>query len=103
MATHQEVKVKKTKTMTLSIPTAGKGPNGEPLFIGAVDAPARIKGTLTFSSNYECKGNDIYIQYTAMAVAKWSSMNTILPQACIVNFFLTPQTVNANHILNPPP
>ncbi|KAF9364318.1 hypothetical protein BGX34_001904 [Mortierella sp. NVP85] len=72
MATHQEVKVKKTKTMTLSIPTAGKGPNGEPLFFGAVDAPARIMGTVTFSSNYECKGNDIYIQYTAMAVAKWS-------------------------------
>ncbi|KAF8934991.1 hypothetical protein BGZ58_005311 [Dissophora ornata] len=62
----------KSKALTLSIPTPGKGPNNVPLFIGAVDAPARIKGMVNFNCNYDCKGNDIYINYIAVAEAKWS-------------------------------
>lgn len=99
MTTHQEVKVKKTKALTLSMPTPGRGPNGEPLFIGAVDAPARIKGTLTFSSNYDCKGNDIYIHYSAVAVAKWSSMNYL---ASLHSKLYAPTTDHTKlHILTP--
>ncbi|KAI8362864.1 hypothetical protein B0O80DRAFT_420707 [Mortierella sp. GBAus27b] len=72
MPSNQAIGIRR-KTMTLSIPTIGHGPNGEPLFIGAIGAPARINGSLTFDCGYECKGNYITIEYIAMAEAKWTS------------------------------
>lgn len=60
----QEVKL---KSLVLSIPTLETGPGGIPLFIGALDAPTKIAGTVNFSSNYNCKGDVIHVRYKAKA------------------------------------
>lgn len=64
---------KKTKFLSLAIDTPSKGPFGLPLITGTTEAPAMIRGTVNFSSNYDCKGDDITIHYTAQAQVKWSS------------------------------
>jgi len=64
---------KKTKSLVLSIDTPSKGPFGFPLITGTTEAPATIQGTVNFASNYDCKGDDITIHYTALAQVKWSS------------------------------
>ncbi|KAG0056601.1 hypothetical protein BGZ83_004383 [Gryganskiella cystojenkinii] len=69
MAPEQE---KKVKSLVLTIDTPSKGPFGLPLITGTTEAPAKIKGTVRFTSNYDCKGGDITIHYTAQAEVKWS-------------------------------
>ncbi|KAG0324976.1 hypothetical protein BGZ99_001190 [Dissophora globulifera] len=64
---------KRLKNLELSIPTALKGPNDLPLYINTVDAPTVINGVVHFSSNYDCKGGDIFIHFTAIAEAQWST------------------------------
>ncbi|KAG0303561.1 hypothetical protein BGZ98_006539 [Dissophora globulifera] len=67
------VSEKKQKNLELSIPTALKGPGDVPLYISTVDAPAVINGVVHFTCNYDCKGGDIFIQYTAIAEAQWQT------------------------------
>ncbi|KAF9561749.1 hypothetical protein EC968_005606 [Mortierella alpina] len=62
----------KSKTLVLSTPTPQKGPDGMPLFIGAWDAPTKIRGTVNFCSNYNCKGDKIRIRYQSKAKVEWS-------------------------------
>ncbi|KAG0324383.1 hypothetical protein BGZ99_001899 [Dissophora globulifera] len=65
---------KKQKSLELSIPSALKGPNDLPLFIGTVDSKTAISGVVSFKCNYDCKGGDISILFTATAWTQWSTM-----------------------------
>ncbi|KAF9354403.1 hypothetical protein BGX26_007774 [Mortierella sp. AD094] len=66
-------KQENSKELKLSIPTPGKGPGGVPLVVGAFDAPGMIKGAVSFECNYDCKGSDIIIRYTALAEVRWTT------------------------------
>ncbi|KAF9168899.1 hypothetical protein BGX21_011069 [Mortierella sp. AD011] len=65
-------KQENSKELKLSIPTPGKGPGDVPLVVGAHDTPSAIKGAVSFECNYDCKGSNIIIQYTALAKVRWS-------------------------------
>ncbi|KAG0000081.1 hypothetical protein BGZ80_010822 [Entomortierella chlamydospora] len=66
-------KQENSKELKLSIPTPGKGPGDVPLVIGAHDTPGAIKGAVSFECNYDCKGSNIIIKYTALAEVRWST------------------------------
>ncbi|KAF9207719.1 hypothetical protein BGZ49_010683 [Haplosporangium sp. Z 27] len=66
-------KQEKSKSLKISIPTAGRGPGGIPLVISTLDTVAAIQGTVSFESNYDCKGKEIIIKYTALAETQWST------------------------------
>ncbi|KAF9585225.1 hypothetical protein BGW38_003316 [Lunasporangiospora selenospora] len=62
----------KGKELKLVFVSHGQWAKGEPVFIGSFDKPAIIRGQVQFSSNYECKGNDIRLHYKAQAQVKWT-------------------------------
>ncbi|KAF9313875.1 hypothetical protein BG003_004719 [Podila horticola] len=47
----------------------GTGPKGVPLLHGATNQPAILSGQVLFENNYEAKGDDITIEYSAIASA----------------------------------
>ncbi|KAF9110352.1 hypothetical protein BGX27_006467 [Mortierella sp. AM989] len=56
----------KKKSLTIRIDTNHTGPHGMPLVYGSTpDRVGSIKGSVHFSSNYDCKGRDIQIIYEA--------------------------------------
>ncbi|KAF9202151.1 hypothetical protein BGZ49_007657 [Haplosporangium sp. Z 27] len=56
----------KQKSLSIHIHTNHIGPHGMPLVYGSTpDRVGFIKGTVRFSSNYDCKGRDIHIIYEA--------------------------------------
>ncbi|KAF9346743.1 hypothetical protein BGX26_001746 [Mortierella sp. AD094] len=56
----------KQKSLTILIHTNHTGPHGMPLVYGSTpDRVGSIKGSVRFSSNYDCKGRDIQIIYEA--------------------------------------
>ncbi|KAF9201924.1 hypothetical protein BGZ49_007875 [Haplosporangium sp. Z 27] len=64
----------KEKTLSIHIDTDYIGPNGLPLVYGSTpDKVGKIKGSVRFSSTYECRGKDIAILYEAKAEAHWTS------------------------------
>ncbi|KAF9192804.1 hypothetical protein BGZ51_004789 [Haplosporangium sp. Z 767] len=67
-----EQEQQKSKSLALLIPTLNLGPNGVPLVIGALDAPAKIAGVVVFQANYDCKGDYITIDYKAQADVHWT-------------------------------
>ncbi|KAG0331318.1 hypothetical protein BG005_005837, partial [Podila minutissima] len=62
----------KEKTLTIQINSMGTGPNGVPLLFGAPNQPAVISGNVLFENNYEAKGDDITIEYSAIAAVHWT-------------------------------
>ncbi|KAF9434517.1 hypothetical protein BGZ76_007875 [Entomortierella beljakovae] len=56
----------KKKSLTIHIETDNIGPHGMPLIYGSTsENVGSIKGSVHFSSNYDCKGRDIQIIYEA--------------------------------------
>ncbi|KAG0032375.1 hypothetical protein BGZ82_006570 [Podila clonocystis] len=66
----------KEKTLTIQINSMGTGPNGVPLLFGAANQPAVISGNVLFENNYEAKGDDITIEYSAIAAVHWTTKST---------------------------
>ncbi|KAF9112413.1 DNA-directed DNA polymerase epsilon, subunit B [Mortierella sp. AM989] len=65
----------KERALSIHIATDYTGPNGLPLVYGSTpDRVGTIKGTVRFSSNYECRGRDIAILYEAKAEARWTAI-----------------------------
>ncbi|KAI1311280.1 hypothetical protein EDD11_003526 [Mortierella claussenii] len=71
MAPVQEIQ--KSKSFEIVLASVGRGPGGEPLLINSIDNPKNIVGNVVFKSNYDCKGSEIILQFTAIAKAKWST------------------------------
>ncbi|KAF9170609.1 hypothetical protein BGX21_004958 [Mortierella sp. AD011] len=66
MRHHKVELVPKQKSLTIHIHTNHTGPHGMPLVYGSTpDRVGFIKGSVRFSSNYDCKGRDIQIIYEA--------------------------------------
>ncbi|KAI1321748.1 hypothetical protein EDD11_000024 [Mortierella claussenii] len=65
----------KQKLLTIDIHTDHTGPHGMPLVYGSTpDKVGTIKGTVKFSTNYDCRGRDIVIIYEAKAEAQWTAL-----------------------------
>ncbi|KAF9438538.1 hypothetical protein BGZ76_007069 [Entomortierella beljakovae] len=62
-----------TKSLSLSFDAPKTGPGDIPLIIGTLDTPGVVKGVVCFDTNYDCKGDDIIIEYKASARAKWQT------------------------------
>ncbi|KAG0347453.1 hypothetical protein BG004_007693 [Podila humilis] len=84
----------KEKSLTFHINSMGTGPKGAPLLYGTQDAPAVISGNVVFSNNYEAKGDDITIKYSAMAEVHWTTKST---QTSYSNGKSTTKTVTHHH------
>ncbi|KAF9192803.1 hypothetical protein BGZ51_004788 [Haplosporangium sp. Z 767] len=65
----------KQKVLSIHIDTDHVGPHGMPMVYGSTnDYVGKIKGTVKFSSNYDCRGRDIVILYEAKAEAQWTAL-----------------------------
>ncbi|KAG0375534.1 hypothetical protein BGX24_008975 [Mortierella sp. AD032] len=65
----------KKKSLTIHIDTPLIGPHGMPLVHGSTPShTGSIRGTVRFSSNYDCKGRDIQIIYEAWSETRWTAM-----------------------------
>ncbi|KAG0256210.1 hypothetical protein BG011_004704 [Mortierella polycephala] len=65
----------KQKVLSIHINTDHVGPHGMPMVYGSTsDYVGKIKGTVKFSSNYDCRGRDIAILYEAKAEAQWTAL-----------------------------
>ncbi|KAF9134826.1 hypothetical protein BGW39_005736 [Mortierella sp. 14UC] len=76
----------KKKSLSIHIDTPLIGPHGMPLVHGSsLSHVGSIRGTVRFSSNYDCKGRDIQIIYEAWSETRWTASsicaNTILPSS----------------------
>ncbi|KAF9178607.1 hypothetical protein BGZ51_008209 [Haplosporangium sp. Z 767] len=73
MRSNKEIGPPKKKSLSIHIDTDLVGPHGMPLVYGStLDKIGSIKGTVRFSSNYDCKGRDIQIIYEAWVESKWT-------------------------------
>ncbi|KAG0079811.1 hypothetical protein BGZ90_001626 [Linnemannia elongata] len=65
----------KKKSLSIHIDTPLIGPHGMPLIYGSTpNHIGSIRGTVRFSSNYDCKGRDIQIIYEAWSESRWTVM-----------------------------
>ncbi|KAF9155716.1 hypothetical protein BG015_008850 [Linnemannia schmuckeri] len=65
----------KKKSLSIHIDTSLIGPHGMPLIYGSTpNHIGSIRGTVRFSSNYDCKGRDIQIIYEAWSESRWTVM-----------------------------
>ncbi|KAG0272224.1 hypothetical protein BGZ95_012040 [Linnemannia exigua] len=65
----------KKKSLTIHIDTPLIGPHGMPLVHGSTPShTGSIRGTVRFSSNYDCKGRDIQIIYEAWSETRGTAM-----------------------------
>ncbi|KAG0355700.1 hypothetical protein BGZ54_001049, partial [Gamsiella multidivaricata] len=63
----------KKKSLTIHIDTEHIGPHGMPLVYGSTpEKVGTIKGSVRFSSNYDCKGRDIQVIYEAWIESHWT-------------------------------
>ncbi|KAG0260230.1 hypothetical protein BG011_002061 [Mortierella polycephala] len=73
MRSNKDLGPPKKKSLSIHIDTGLIGPHGMPLVYGSTeDKIGSIKGTVRFSSNYDCKGRDIQIIYEAWVESKWT-------------------------------
>ncbi|KAI8599839.1 hypothetical protein EDD21DRAFT_405717 [Dissophora ornata] len=73
---------RKLKSLEIEIPSYELSPNGAPVIYSCVDMPATVHGRVIFEANYECKGHDIVIEYSAMALARWQENRGQSSVAC---------------------
>ncbi|KAK5796937.1 hypothetical protein F5H01DRAFT_359854 [Linnemannia elongata] len=67
----------KKKSLSIHIDTPLIGPHGMPLIYGSTpNHIGSIRGTVRFSSNYDCKGRDIQIIYEAWSESRWTGNPT---------------------------
>ncbi|KAG9062161.1 hypothetical protein KI688_006493 [Linnemannia hyalina] len=65
----------KKKSLSIHIDTSLIGPHGMPLVYGSTpNHIGSIRGSVRFSSNYDCKGRDIQIIYEAWSESRWTAM-----------------------------
>ncbi|KAF9572736.1 hypothetical protein EC968_009464 [Mortierella alpina] len=75
MRSHKEEFMAKKKALTIHIDTDLVGPHGMPLVYGSTpEKIGSLKGSVRFSSNYDCKGRDIQIIYEAWTESHWTSV-----------------------------
>ncbi|KAG0285179.1 hypothetical protein BGZ96_010522 [Linnemannia gamsii] len=79
--THQKDQLTaKKKLLSIHIDTPLIGPHGMPLVYGSTpNHIGSIRGTVRFSSNYDCKGRDIQIIYEAWSESRWTVMENKKP------------------------
>ncbi|KAK3809627.1 MAG: hypothetical protein JOS17DRAFT_765047 [Linnemannia elongata] len=70
----------KQKSLSIHIDTPLIGPHGMPLIYGSTpNHIGSIRGTVRFSSNYDCKGRDIQIIYEAWSESRWTGNHPSSP------------------------
>ncbi|KAF9285232.1 hypothetical protein BGZ68_004027 [Mortierella alpina] len=75
MRSQKDEFIAKKKALTIHIDTDLVGPHGMPLVYGSTpDKIGSLKGSVRFSSNYDCKGRDIQIIYEAWTESHWTSV-----------------------------
>ncbi|CAO3570702.1 unnamed protein product [Mortierella alpina] len=75
MRSHKDEFMAKKKALTIHIDTDLVGPHGMPLVYGSTpEKIGSLKGSVRFSSNYDCKGRDIQIIYEAWTESSWTSV-----------------------------
>jgi len=73
MRPHKDEFMAKKKALTIHIDTDLVGPHGMPLVYGSTpEKIGSLKGSVRFSSNYDCKGRDIQIIYEAWTESSWT-------------------------------